>query len=106
MRVAEFRSFQEGDLGSAPTGKRVSVFGTDIILYWLLRISVRERGSLVFHCSPLFRGQGDLSHRALQGNRSHGPEKTGLYGQQTFRGGTRLRIWALASVVLLQAAQR
>lgn len=33
------------------------------ILYWLLRTSVREGGPLGFHRSPLFRGQGDLSHR-------------------------------------------
>jgi hypothetical protein len=58
-------------------------------VYWLLRTCVRERASLGFHRSPLFRGQGDLSHRALQGNRSHGPEKTGLYGQQAIRGGMR-----------------
>ncbi len=31
MRVAEFGSFQEGDMGSTPTGKRVSVSGIDII---------------------------------------------------------------------------
>jgi len=32
-------------------------------LYWLLGTSVRERGPLGFHRSPLFSGQGDLSHR-------------------------------------------
>jgi hypothetical protein len=107
--------------------RRTSVDARRWDLYWLLRTSVRERGPLGFHRSPLFRGQEDLSHRncreivlmdqrkqACMGSRLSGEacadRKRGLpqtsSGMTLRTGWMSSTSWTLAPVVPLQAAQR
>jgi hypothetical protein len=102
------------------------IIGNRLVLYWLLRTSVREKDTLGFHHHPLPRCQVRLSYRSRRGmvlmhkrkytsmgSRPSGKAYTGCRrglwqtasGTRLLAGWTSSTGWTLAHVVPFQAAQ-